>query len=168
VLQQVEIRRARLADVDAVVALERATEHAPHWTRATYAEIVRAGEMGDGGQADGAVQRCIFIAEQVDENTDKAERRMVGFAVGAVSESAELESVVVAAGVRRAGIGRTLCEAVIAWSRARGAEEMMLEVRAANAGGIALYAGLGFTDVARRTRYYRDPEDNAVVMRLVP
>ena len=163
---QVEVRRARLADVDAVVALERATEHAPHWTHATYTEIARASEQHEGNSANEAVRRCIFVAERVDENADKAERRIVGYAVGAVSEPAELESVVVAAGVRRAGIGRALCEGVIAWGRAQGAAEMLLEVRAASVGAIALYAGMGFQEVARRPRYYRDPEDDAVVMRL--
>jgi ribosomal protein S18 acetylase RimI-like enzyme len=44
--------------------------------------------------------------------------------------------------------------------------EIALEVRAASAGAIALYATLGFTQTGRRPRYYRDPEDDAVVMRL--
>ncbi len=43
---------------------------------------------------------------------------------------------------------------------------MMLEVRAASVGAIALYTGLGFQEVARRARYYRAPEDDAVAMRL--
>jgi ribosomal-protein-alanine N-acetyltransferase len=80
-------------------------------------------------------------------------------------EFAELESVVVSASARRAGVGRVLCNAVLDWSRSQGATEVMLEVRAGSAGAIALYTGLGFTQAGRRPRYYRDPKDDALVMR---
>jgi ribosomal-protein-alanine N-acetyltransferase len=166
VQRQADIRPARLADVDAIVAPERATEHAPHWPRATYAEIVGAGEVHEDDLANAAVRRCILVAGRVGGDHDAGERRIAGYAVGVMGDFAELESVVVAAEMRRAGVGRALCEAVIAWGRAQGAGEMMLEVRAASAGVIALYAGLGFQEVACRSRYYRDPEDDAVVMRL--
>ena len=39
-------------------------------------------------------------------------------------------------------------------------------LRAASSAAIALYAALGFTLTARRTRYYRDPDDDALLMRL--
>ena len=79
---------------------------------------------------------------------------------------AELESVVVSASARRAGIGRALCRAVLDWSRSQGATELVLEVRASSSAAIALYAGLGFTLAARRPRYYRDPDDDALLMRM--
>jgi ribosomal protein S18 acetylase RimI-like enzyme len=110
-----------------------------------------------------ATQRCFFVAEK--------DASLAGFAVGvlhpAASERiAELESVVVSANARRAGIGRALCRAVLDWCRAHGATELILEVRAASSAAIALYAALGFTLTARRTRYYRDPDDDALLMRL--
>jgi [ribosomal protein S18]-alanine N-acetyltransferase len=43
---------------------------------------------------------------------------------------------------------------------------MAIEVRAANAGAIALYSSIGFTALARRTGYYQQPKDDAVVIRL--
>ena len=43
---------------------------------------------------------------------------------------------------------------------------MELEVRAGSAGAIGLYEGLGFVGVGRRRGYYRDPVDDAVLMRL--
>jgi ribosomal protein S18 acetylase RimI-like enzyme len=42
---------------------------------------------------------------------------------------------------------------------------MFLEVRASNAAARALYASAGFVAVGRRARYYRDPDEDAVVMR---
>jgi ribosomal-protein-alanine N-acetyltransferase len=95
----------------------------------------------------------------------------VGFAVGHVTVLetevlAELESVGVADSARRAGIGRALCEAVIAWVRGQGAEQIELEVRSRSDGAIALYRGLGFAAVGMRPKYYREPVDDAVLMRL--
>jgi ribosomal-protein-alanine N-acetyltransferase len=80
--------------------------------------------------------------------------------------AADLESVAIAPAARRGGIGRSLCDAVIAWSRDQGAKVMAIEVRAANAGAIALYSSIGFTELARRTGYYQQPKDDAVVIRL--
>jgi ribosomal-protein-alanine N-acetyltransferase len=41
-----------------------------------------------------------------------------------------------------------------------------LEVRAGSGGAIALYAGLGFVVAGRRAGYYREPEEDALLMRL--
>src|SRR6185437_2551381 len=151
-----KIRPAHAKDVDAVVALERATEHAPRWQRRAYSEIL----VSKGP----AVLRCLIVGEWGDE-AGAAACGLAGFAVGAVQNGAsELESVALAAGAKRNGIGRMLCEALIAWSRRQGASEMTLEVRASNAAAIALYTRLGFNEAARRPRYYRDPEEDAVVM----
>jgi ribosomal-protein-alanine N-acetyltransferase len=79
---------------------------------------------------------------------------------------AELESVAVANSVRRSGIGRALCDAVIAWAREQGAAEIELEVRTSSSGAIALYTQLGFATVGARAKYYRGPVEDAVLMRL--
>jgi ribosomal-protein-alanine N-acetyltransferase len=154
----VRVREAVTADLDSILSLERATATAPHWPRAAYSAILDAAAIP---------QRCLFVAH--------AEDSISGFAVGllhpAASDSsvhrlAELESVAVVPSVRRSGIGRTLCVAVLDWCRTHGATEVMLEVRASSDGVIALYTGLGFIAAGRRPRYYRDPDDDALVMRL--
>lgn len=146
----VVVRAAGVADLKGVVALERGADEAPHWSEAEYAAIVRGG----------AVRRCLFVAE--------AEGGLVGFAVGKVIDAsvAELESVAVRAEVRRRGVGRALCGAVTEWCRAEGTAALELEVRAASAGAIALYAGLGFVEVGLRRGYYTAPMEDAVLMRL--
>ena len=154
------VRVAGAMDLAGVVALERGIAEAPHWAEAEYAAIVNAS--GDGDIDDG-VKRCLFIAE--------GEGRLVGFAVGKViglgAESvAELESVVVDLAARRSGVGWALCEAVVEWSRRQGAAAVELEVRAGSRGAIALYVGLGFVVVGRRGGYYREPAEDAVLMRL--
>jgi ribosomal-protein-alanine N-acetyltransferase len=97
----------------------------------------------------------------------EAEGLLLGFAVGVVTgDSAELESVAVRGDTRRRGVGRALCDAVAEWCRSQGATALELEVRAASAGVMALYEGLGFVSVGRRRGYYREPVDDAVLMRL--
>jgi ribosomal-protein-alanine N-acetyltransferase len=155
------LRQATDSDLDVILALERATKYAPHWPPTAYSVIV------NGLDAAYAPQRRLIVAEVGGS--------LLGFAVGLMQSApdpdikvgtAELESVVVADSARRAGIGRALCEAVFDWCRAQGATEMVLEVRASSVAANALYARLGFVQTGRRPRYYSDPEDDALVLRL--
>jgi ribosomal protein S18 acetylase RimI-like enzyme len=54
---------------------------------------------------------------------------------------------------RRRGIGRDLTLAAMAHARSRHASETWLHVRDDNPGAIALYAGLGFDEIARRSMW---------------
>ena len=148
------LRHAVASDLDAILELERATDLAPHWPPAAYADILETISP----------QRCLFIAVK--------DSSLAGFAVGllhspASNRIAELESVAVSANARRAGIGRALCQAIFDWCCSQGASEVILEVRANSAAAVALYTSLGFTLSTRRPRYYRDPEDDALLLRLV-
>ena len=151
------VRRAGAGDLAEVLRLERATAEAPHWAMAEYAAMVSQA----GGE--GEVRRCFVVA--------KREERMVGFAVGkavafGAGGLAELESVAVDVEARRRGVGRALCRAVIEWCRSLGMGELQLEVRAGSGGAIGLYRGLGFAVTGRRRGYYREPEEDALMMRL--
>ncbi|MDW5265332.1 MULTISPECIES: GNAT family N-acetyltransferase [Acidobacteriaceae] len=145
------VRAGVVGDLAAVMALERATAEAPHWGEEEYAAAI-------GGTGD-YVRRRLFVAA--------ADGAVIGFAVGKVAgDLAELESVAVDLRLRRGGVGRELCGAVIAWCREECAGALELEVRAASGGAIGLYRGLGFTPVGQRPRYYSEPVDDAVLMRL--
>ena len=155
------LRPAIAADLDAIVSLERATANAPHWPQSAYAAILSVTDPQPTAQ-----QRSLFVAQ--------LDGQLAGFAAGLLHPSAsqpgnriaELETVVVAASGRRKGIGRALCYAVVEWCSLGGANEAKLEVRATSAAAIALYASLGFEQTGRRPRYYRDPDDDAIVMNL--
>ena len=158
IIPGLRIRAANAADLAGVIALERGAVEAPHWPEAEYAAIVQ-----NRGEAEGAARRCLVVAE--------SDEKLLGFAVGkaillATEGVGELESVAVDETARRRGVGRSLCEAVVDWSRRQGAAEIELEVRAGSAGAIALYAGLGFAVVGRRGSYYRNPDEDAVLMQL--
>jgi len=150
-----KIRPAEVADLGAICALERATPTAPHWPRGAYDAILAAEIFSP--------RRCLFAA------LPEGKPQVLGFAVGIVHPAgdSELESVAVAESARRGGIGTALCAAVAEWCHCQGARELLLEVRASSAGAIALYTRLGFAAVGRRPRYYRQPDDDAVVMRLL-
>ncbi len=150
-MTEFRVRAGVAGDLSGVIVLERATVEAPHWAESEYAAMV-----GDGGDY---VRRCLFVAEE--------EGALVGFAVGSVvADVGELESVAVVLRVRRGGVGRALCGAVMDWCRREGAVSVELEVRAASGGAIDLYRGLGFVGVGRRSGYYNGPPDDAVLMRL--
>lgn len=172
------LRHAVVSDIDPVLTLERATGGAPHWPRTAYSAILDAT----------AVPRCLIVAYAIQQPDKQPDRTLAGFAVGRmhpapapgdstgqiagadqiaeIGQTAELESIVVAAEARRVGIGRALCCAVLDWLQSQGATEVTLEVRAANATALALYTGLGFVQTGRRPRYYHDPPDDALLLSL--
>ena len=148
------IRQASEADLDALLALERELVTAPHWSRKAYAAALKAGEF--------APTRFLLIAEE------DASGRLLGFAAASVAPTgeAELETVGVAEREQRRGIGRSLCRALALRCQNSGATELLLEVRASSVAAQGLYRSMGFAEIGRRPRYYADPEEDAVLMRL--
>lgn len=61
---------------------------------------------------------------------------------------------------RRRGIARALINRALE----NEMEFLTLEVRESNATAISLYESLGFERVGERPRFYREPEENAILM----
>jgi ribosomal-protein-alanine N-acetyltransferase len=76
---------------------------------------------------------------------------------------ADLLTLAVHPDSRRRGLGRRLLEGGLAEARERGAEKVFLEVAADNEAAIALYLSAGFTEAARRPRYYPGGRDALVL-----
>ncbi len=149
-----------MGDIEGVIALERQIETLPHWALSQYLAALASAETSTRGVG---TWRCLFVAT--------GDGALAGVAVGRVTALdaevlAELESVGVGNSARRKGVARALCEAVIEWARGQGAAEIELEVRSRSDGAIELYRGLGFEGAGMRKRYYRAPQDDAVLMRL--
>ena len=66
---------------------------------------------------------------------------------------------------RRQGIAEALIEKLVLELKARGSHALMLEVRASNAPAISLYEKLGFLQVGLRKNYYRNPKEDARILR---
>jgi ribosomal-protein-alanine N-acetyltransferase len=82
-----------------------------------------------------------------------------------VADEADILTLAVAPNVRRRGIATALLQAAGHRACRDGARCLFLEVGVANGEAQTLYAGLGFVEVGRRHRYYRDGSD-ALVLRL--
>ena len=78
---------------------------------------------------------------------------------------ADVMNVAVRPEYRRRGVGQILVEALCTHLRNIDCESLTLEVRVSNAPAIALYEKLGFAQVGRRPNYYRDPKEDALILR---
>ncbi len=78
---------------------------------------------------------------------------------------ADVMNVAISSEFRRRGIAQALIEALVAALRKRGITSLSLEVRAGNAPAMALYGKLGFAQVGRRPNYYRNPKEDALILR---
>ena len=77
----------------------------------------------------------------------------------------DMMNIAVAPTFRRQGIARELIQALIRELKERESHSLTLEVRASNASARALYESLGFTQAGRRPGYYRNPKEDALILR---
>lgn len=139
------IRRASPADVAALVEIERACFRDP-WTASGIRETIqyetaRAFLAESGGHA-------------------------VGYVMARISgEEGEILNLAVLPKSRRKGIARCLLDEALGSIAAAGVKEAYLEVRQSNAEALALYQSHGFRPVGLRPDYYRDPREDALVLR---
>ncbi len=142
------IRAMALEDLDEVLALECSTPEAPHWDRVVYERLL--------ADASG-VRHGAFVAI--------CDERLTGFIVARqILEVCEIESIAVAVNARREGVGSALLDTVSIWGAAARAERLQLEVRAGNLSAIRFYERAGLINEGLRRGYYRDPEEDAVLM----
>lgn len=140
----VAVRSAREADLVAVAGIERQSFGDP-WSLDAFRSALRQGGSFVVADRAGAV---------------------VGYAITwSVVDEAELANIAVAPTARGQGVGARLLDAAIACAAGRGCSTMYLEVRESNARARALYASRGFEEVGRRRRYYRQPAEDALILR---
>ena len=78
---------------------------------------------------------------------------------------ADMMNIAVSPEYRRQGIACGLVERLEAALRHNEVTCLTLEVRASNAPAQALYGKLGFQQVGRRPNYYRNPKEDALILR---
>ena len=77
----------------------------------------------------------------------------------------DMMNVAVHPDFRRQGIAEKLCLALVDALKEKGNHCLTLEVRASNDPAKALYEKLGFTQVGLRKNYYRNPKEDACILR---
>ena len=92
--------------------------------------------------------------------------KLVGY-VGSqtVLGETDMMNVAVCPDYRRQGIAEGLILALTADLKARESHCLTLEVRDSNVSARALYEKLGFSEIGRRKNYYRNPKEDALILR---
>jgi ribosomal-protein-alanine N-acetyltransferase len=78
---------------------------------------------------------------------------------------AELLKIGVTQSLRRRGLGSILLDTFISELQQRRISELFLEVRSLNHPALSFYLNSGFTEAGRRINYYRQPSDDALVLK---
>ena len=82
-----------------------------------------------------------------------------------VMDETDMMNVAVHPDFRRQGIAEALVNGLVEQLKAMGSHCLTLEVRASNAPAISLYEKLGFSEIGRRKNYYRNPREDALILR---
>lgn len=138
----IHVRKAATGDLDALVALERATFASDRITRAQWRRHIASDSA------------CVLVAGvpgRVDGAAVVFQRRN--------SHRARLYSLAVAEAARGTGLAKALLAAIEAEARRRGCNDLYLEVRTDNEAAIALYEQQGYRRAARLPAYYEDGAD---------
>ncbi|MBR6761108.1 MAG: ribosomal protein S18-alanine N-acetyltransferase [Oscillospiraceae bacterium] len=77
----------------------------------------------------------------------------------------DMMNVAVHPDYRRNGIAQDLVAALVTHLKQNGSHSLTLEVRASNLPAQKLYQKLGFQLVGTRPRYYRNPREDALILR---
>ena len=147
------IRRSRLADLDRIMEIERASFGPDAYDRNLFAEYTRkCGEL-------------FLVAERG--------RKVWGYVLtcpraGAFRDRAELVSLAVDPAMRGRGVATALMESTLRRLRLRGFSRFGLMVKVTNERARAFYEKHGFNKVRRVRRYYEDGEDGWLMARPIP
>jgi ribosomal-protein-alanine N-acetyltransferase len=146
---QITIRRARPADLQSIVRIERESFPDP-WDAPTFEETL-------------AYFPSTFFVASIDE-------KVVGFVAGGLEDTGEevyghICNLAVAPSCRKKGIGRLLVKRAEQQFAIELATGVQLEVRASNRVAQEFYMRLGYRQVFCIGEYYANGEDAIVMMK---
>jgi ribosomal-protein-alanine N-acetyltransferase len=143
----VRFRPMSLADVPAVIAVERAAYKFP-WSEGVFRDCIRVGYLCRIVEVDGEI---------------------VGYGIMSFGAGeAHILNICIRGDLRGRGIGRSLMHFLLERARAAQMQDVFLEVRPSNPIAIALYKSLGFIQVGARKAYYQavGGREDALVYKL--
>lgn len=132
-------------ELDALMAVEEASFTNP-WTREMYL-----------AELEHPAASFLFLA--------KSSGQVVGFCgFWRVLDELHINNLAVLPEYRRRGVASAILARVFAEGQTLGAKRTLLEVRRSNGAAQRLYERFGFTVVGIRRGYYRNPEEDALVL----
>jgi [ribosomal protein S18]-alanine N-acetyltransferase len=141
------IRKMAVEDIPAVVALDQISFSLPWPERSFRFELT-----------ENPASRC-WVAD--------LDGRIVGMiVVWLIVEEAHVATVAIHPEYRRQGIGKRLLAHALRRLIDDGARSSFLEVRESNLAAQDMYRKFGYEAVGRRRRYYRDNDEDAILMNL--
>jgi ribosomal-protein-alanine N-acetyltransferase len=155
----VRLRPAREADVAQMAAIEAVAFSdpwpAPAFTNLLtmpYARLTVAERRGSSDRPPRPVHDDAY--------------ELIGYCIVVVAaDEGEVANIAVRPAERGTGVGARLLDGALASARSDGVTQLFLEVRASNESAKCLYYSRGFERVGIRRGYYRDPVEDALVLR---
>ena len=143
------IRKMTLEDIPAVVQLDQVSFSLPWPERSFRFEVT-----------DNPASRC-WVAE--------IDRRIAGMVVAWLFvNEVHIATIATHPDFRRMGIGSRLLSHTLLHALEEGARSSFLEVRESNLAAREMYRKFGYEEEGRRRRYYRDNDEDAILMSLEP
>jgi ribosomal-protein-alanine N-acetyltransferase len=141
------IRKMTADDIPAVVELDKMSFSLPWPERSFRFELT-----------DNPASRC-WVAE--------VDGRVVGMiVVWLLVEEAHVATLATHPDLRRQGIAKKLLSHALRYLINEGAQTSFLEVRASNIAAQEMYRKFGYEESGRRRRYYKDNDEDAILMNL--
>jgi len=149
--QALTVRPMGLADIPSVRSIDHLSFALP-WPESSYQYELSANRVSH-----------MLVAEAESGGT----LEVVGY-IGfwLIVDEAHISTLAVHPDWRGQGIGRLLLRRGLNLAAESGAQLATLEVRRSNQAAIQLYREFGFSIVGRRPRYYRDNDEDALLMTL--
>ena len=111
--------------------------------------------------------RDLMLIARVAKTPIIEHQRIAGYIVARESAGElHINNVAVRDQYRRRRVGSALLGSIIETAKRLKVQVAFLEVRSGNKAAQELYKRVGFKPIARRTDYYSDPREDAVVMSL--
>lgn len=141
------IRRMTVEDIPAVIELDQKSFSLPWPERSFRFELT-----------DNPASRC-WVAE--------VDRKVVAMiVVWLLVDEAHVATVATDPDFRRQGIAKKLLSHTLRRLMDEGARSSFLEVRESNIAAQEMYRKFGYVKIGRRRRYYRDNDEDAILMNL--
>ncbi len=143
--EDVIIKPATSEDMDAVAELEKETFSDPYSLKMLNDTMCTCSDT-------------IYVARTSD--------KVAGYIIfQKAGDEGELLRVAVSSEMKRKGIGVKLVDAMLNYFFESGVTDVFLEVRETNEAAIRLYENKNFQVLATRKNYYRNPVENAIIMK---